>query len=284
MFAGRIATGDIWVVDTRRDLQGFKIDLNEPGHLVKTQTVSFPRCQDAIFSLTSYGILVYERQTGRLRFSSNSGDFDRELIGVDEIVSTDSKFITVCNRTVITLFDVSSFPLPIVSIANTEDVVQCLAISQTFHILCTATRDDRLHIFSLKNLHQTHSVMMPKSSARSIIITPSWGFIGIDLGGEIMIFSINAEFLTSYRHDCQFSYITAISSPDDFDYIIFSDIKGNLMMFEAYKSSNHVKLAQLLFPVCFIDYDRDGDWIVVVSPVGKMMVIVHPFVQLLSST
>jgi hypothetical protein len=124
---------------------------------------------------------------------------------------------------------------------------------------------------------------MPKSSARGIVVTPTWGFIAVDLGAEILLFSINAEFLTSYAHSCQFSYVTAISAPNDFDYIVFADVKRNLMMFDAYRPGTCVKLAELVFPVCFIDYEREGDWLVVVSPAGKMMLIVHPFTPLLTS-
>jgi hypothetical protein len=283
MFAGRVASGDIWLVDTQGGLQGFKIDMSGSSHVLKVETVPLPHCRDALFSITEDGILTYERHMGRLRFSGGSARFDGELCDVDELVSCGANFVTVRNRTVVTLFRLETFPTPIASVANTEEVVLCLAISQTFHMLCTATRDDRLHIFSLKNLHQTHSVVMPKSSARGIVVTPTWGFIAVDLGSEILLFSINAECLTSYAHGCQFSYITAVAAPNDIDYIVFVDVKGSLMMFEAYRPGTCLRLAELVSPVCFIDYERERDRLVVVSTSGKIMLIIHPFTPFFSS-
>jgi hypothetical protein len=277
VFAGRVASGDIWIVDAQLDLHGFRIDLSDSNHISKTDTIALPLFTNAVFALTENGILTYERHSGRLRFFGNPARFEGEILDVNELVSQGSRFVTVRNRTILTLFDLTTFPNPIMSIAATEDVILCLAMSQTFQILCTATRDDRLHIFSLKNLRQTHSVLMPKSSARSMLVTPTWGHIAVDLGAEILLFSINGDFLTSYAHDCQFSYITAITSPDDFDYIVFADVKGTLSMFEAYVPTNRFELARLVFPVCFIDYDRQGDWLLVVSPAGKILLIIHPF-------
>jgi hypothetical protein len=244
VFAGRAGPGEMWLVDGQAN-----------GYTAPVQ-----RCS----------LFARWGRNSRVRAAC-------ELIGIDEVVCSGSKLITVQNRTVIKLFDVSSFPEPIVLITNTEDVIQCLAISQTFHMLCTVTRDDRLHTFALKDVHRTHTVMMPKPSARRVVITPSWGFIAVDVENEILLFSINAEFLTSYQHECHIAYMTAISSPDDFDFIVAADVKGRLMMFEAYRPDTRVTLVQLVFPICFVDYECQGDRLVVVSSGGKVMLILHPF-------
>jgi hypothetical protein len=124
---------------------------------------------------------------------------------------------------------------------------------------------------------------MPKAAARGITVTKCWGFIVVDFVCELLVFSINAELIASYAHDCDFTYLAAISSPDDFDYVVVADVKGNLLLLDAYQPAKRVTLAQLEFPVCFIDYERSGDWLVVVAPTGKLLLIVHPFAALTSS-
>jgi hypothetical protein len=74
--------------------------------------------------------------------------------------------------------------------------------------------------------------------------------------------------------------VTAIASPDGFDFIVFADVKGRLVMFEAFQPDRRVVLAQLMFPVCFADYNGKGDWLIVISPAGKLILITHPFSML----
>jgi hypothetical protein len=118
------------------------------------------------------------------------------------------------------------------------------------------------------------------SSPRRIVITPVWGFVAVDFGREITFFSVNGQFLHTYAHECLFAYWTAVRSRDDFDYIVYTDLKGNLVVFEAYRPQNAAELVQLLWPVCFIDYLRESDCLVVVSTTGKVMLITHPLTGL----
>jgi hypothetical protein len=121
---------------------------------------------------------------------------------------------------------------------------------------------------------------MPLSSPRRIVITPAWGFVAVDFGREITFFSVNGQFLHTYAHDCLFAYWTAIRSRNDFDYILYTDLKGNLVIFEAYQPQNAAQLVQLLWPVCFMDYVRESDCLVVVSTTGKVVFIAHPLSEL----
>jgi hypothetical protein len=276
IFAGRMGQ-DIWLIDTNGLISGVRV---EDDRLCPVHTINCKVTTGSLLSLTQNGVLSYEPRIGNLIVLSTKGRIEAELPGVDSLASSGDRFVVVRNRTVITLFSVNSFPNEVAKIVAVEEVVQCLAISEPFHLLCVATRDDRLHYYSLHGLHQVTVFRMPVSSPRRIVITPTWGVVAVDSGRVITLFSVNGESLGTFVHDCQFAYWTAVSSREDFDFVVCTDPKGNMLVFEACRPSNARKLAQLLWPVCLIDYDKQGDYFVVVSTAGKVMLIQHPFVDL----
>jgi hypothetical protein len=105
--------------------------------------------------------------------------------------NAEKRFVTVRNRTILMLFNVNTFPDKVARVTMTEEVVQCLAISEAFHLLCAATRDEKLHYFSLKNLHQLMVFKLPMSSPRRIVIKLAWRFVAVDFGREITFSSVN---------------------------------------------------------------------------------------------
>jgi hypothetical protein len=278
-FAGRLRDGALWLVDTAGRLSAVRVDLALPAR-------HEPRaCPDAAlppggaFALAGGGLLAYDAG-GKMQFVGQKGRFESEMLGINEFVGAGVKFVTVRNRTVLHLYDVRSFPERAAAAASTEDVIECIGVSEGFHLLCVITRDDRLHFFSLKGLAQIKAVKLPRPSARRVIVTPAWGFVAVDFGREIVVFSINGEMLVEYTHSCQFAYLTAIRSPKDFDYFVYSDVKGNLVICEAYRPENRAQLAQLVWPVCLVVYEEESDCLVVVGTTGKVMLITHPFVNL----
>jgi hypothetical protein len=268
---------DIWLIDMNGFISGVRV---EDDRLCPVDTIDTKVASDSVLSLTGRGLLFYEPRIGHLNVLSNKRRIKAELPGVDCLASSGDRFVVVRNQTVITLFTIDTFPNEVAKIVAVEEVVQCLAISEAFHLVCVVTRDDKLHYFSMHGLHQTAVFKMPVSSPRRIVITPSWGVVAVGSGRIITLFSVNGESLGAFIHDCQFAYWTAVSSREDFDFVVCADLKGNLFIFEAYRPSNARKLAQLLWPVCFIDYDKQADCFVVVSTTGKVMLIQHPFVDL----
>jgi hypothetical protein len=276
IFAGRMGH-DIWLIDTSGVIRGVRV---ENHRLCPVDTIDGKVATNSVLSLTENGVLSYEPRIGELIVLGNKGRIKAELPGVDSLATSGDLFVVVRNRSVITLFNVNSFPNEVAKIVAVEEVVQCLAISEAFHLLCAATRDDRLHYFSLHRLHQTAVFKMPVSSPRRIVITPAWGVVAVDSGRVITLFSVNGESVGAFTHDCQFAYWTAVSSREDFDFVVCTDLKGSLFVFEAYRPSNAQTLAQLSWPVCFIDYDKQADYFVVVSTTGEVVLIQHPFIDL----
>jgi hypothetical protein len=284
VFAGRVAGGDVWLVDATGRISAIRIDLIQPTHFENRNCPDATLPKDSVCAIVGVGLIAYDPISGKLQSVGLAGDCQKEMIGLNDFVGDGTKFATVRNRTVLQLFDVETVPDPTATAVSTEDVIECLAMSTTFHVLCTITRDDTLHLFSLKGLQQTAAVKLPRSSARRMLITPSWGFIAVDFGKDIVVFSINGELLTEYSHNCQFAYLGAIRSPDEFDYFVYSDLKGNLEICEVYKPENRAQLAQLVWPVCFVFYERECDTLIIISTTGKIMLIKHPFTQLPKSS
>jgi hypothetical protein len=77
----------------------------------------------------------------------------------------------------------------------TEDLVQCYAVNAIFHLLCVATRDDRLRYYSLPRLRQTHVVQMPFATAKSLLIPGAWGFVVVCFEKEFLVFTVNGELV-----------------------------------------------------------------------------------------
>jgi hypothetical protein len=103
------------------------------------------------------------------------------------------------------------------------------------------------------------------------------GFVAIDFGCEVAVFSANGEKVSGYRTECPIAYICAVTSRDDIDFLVHSDQKGNFEIVEAGRPENRATLCQLVWPVCLAEYEAKLDCLVVVSTTGKMMLFMEPF-------
>jgi hypothetical protein len=178
---------------------------------------------------------------------------------------------------VIKLHKIDDFPEANAVLAVTEDVVQNAVMSCTFHLLCVVTRDNILHFYSLRKLRQTAATRIEFSSVKRLLITPTWGFVVVDFGSELSVFTVNGKLVGNYKHGCDFSHLGVLSSADDFDYVVASDVKGKLMMIDAYRRRAVEIVRQLTWQVIFVDYIRDDDSLIVVSSQGKALMIGRPF-------
>jgi hypothetical protein len=220
------------------------------------------------------GILIYENE--KMRFIGKS-KFERKLAVIDGFETSSAKFITIKNRSILKLYDCRSAIEHVITLIMTEDIVRCFGLSETFHVLCIATNEGMLRYYSLRTLHQRQVVKMPLSAADKLVITPSWGFVAVSFRLAILLFTINGAFLSKYEHECPLVYWNAVASSSDFDFIVMADIQGNLVVLEAARPENRVKLTRLLWPVCCIVYQRQIDTLAVISTNGKVMLITHPF-------
>jgi hypothetical protein len=114
---------------------------------------------------------------------------------------------------------------------------------------------------------------------KRLLITPTWGFVVVDFGSELAVFTVNGKLVGNYKHGCDFSHLGVLASADDFDYVVASDVKGKLIMIDAYRRRAVEIVRQLAWQVIFVDYIRNDDSLLVVSSQGKALMIGRPFAK-----
>jgi hypothetical protein len=270
----KISDNEFLVVDSTGDVTSFKAN----GTIKHLDHMEFSH--ESSFSIIEDGFLVCDAANHKLTVFSQYARFDSTDIEIGHFISSGTSFCVIVNRTVIELHTINDFPDASAVLAVTEDVVQNAVMSSTFHLLCVVTRDNVLHFYSLRKLRQTAATRIEFSSVKRLLITPTWGFVVVDCGSELAMFTVNGRLVGSYKHECDFSYLGVLASADDFDYIIASDVKGKLIMIDAYQRRAVQLVRQLAWQVIFTHYSRDDDCLLVVSSQGKALMIGRPFAKL----
>jgi hypothetical protein len=207
--ATKLSDSDFWILDMSGQIT--KIHIKDPDTL-ETETVdSVPKWDSAMIAYSlSDGFLLFESSSSLLSVITKSSLFDAQCTETDYFATSGTSFCSVYNRSFVRLMRVQQFPDSLAILSVTEDAIQCLAMSESFHVLVIVTRDDLLHFYSLKNLRQRFVAELPCSSVKRVVITPSWGFVCVEFGKQICAFAINAAFLGVYTHNSEISYWTAV--------------------------------------------------------------------------
>jgi hypothetical protein len=168
------------------------------------------------------------------------------------------------------LYDLQTFPTLGSQFVAVEAAINCCAVSEVFHLVAFVSADDRLHLLESSNLRQRLVIQLPLAGALRMLITQSWGFIVIDFGHEIVVFTVNGREIGRRKHDSDIVFWMSITSRSDFDYVVFAMWNGDLVIFEAGMPENTAKLAHDSAPVCGIAYDRPRDQLIAVTTTGKL--------------
>jgi hypothetical protein len=158
-----------------------------------------------------------------------------------------------------------------------EHAILCFAVSSTFHAVGFVSADDRLHILASQGLRQRMVVKLPFSYAIAMLITPTWGFFVIDFGYDIVVLTVNGEIVGRNHRKSEVAAWMAVASKSDFDFVVYVEWSGDVMIFEAAVPHTIEKLAQVTVPVAGIVYCRPDDRLLVVSQDGGICAISHPF-------
>jgi hypothetical protein len=67
------------------------------------------------------------------------------------------------------------------------------------------------------------------------------------------------------------------ASRADFDFVTITDVRGNLIVFEAVRPARKSRIARLTFGVFCLEYEPIVDMLAVVSASGKALAVVRPF-------
>jgi hypothetical protein len=261
---------ELWTVDSSGRLLSFEINLA----FKQMSSTATPVTKTASFGVLSGGLIAYDRR--QLVTVTKSKVTTQPFEEVDWLMASGDRFVTIRDRSVLKLYDRSSADRRAM-LVMTEDLVQCYAVSAIFHLLCVATRDDKLRYYSLRRLRQTQVVQMPLATAKSLRISDAWGFVVVGFEKEFLVFTVNGELVTKYEHEVENLYWSMVTSRDDFDFIVMCDIRGKLVLVEAADPETRKVLTTVGWPVSFVDYEKQADILLVVSQTGKVMLITHPF-------
>jgi hypothetical protein len=270
ILAAKARARELWLLDVTGKLLICAFDLA----ITCTATRDLPVSPSASFAVLGDRVLCYDGGRFTAHAPAPAGECD--LPAVDRFDGSGTKFATLRNATVLSLFDVEGFA-PAGRAVITEDAVACFALSEAFHALVVATRDGLLRFYALADRRLRALARMPAGTARRVAVSEAWGFAIVDLGAEFAVFSINGEPLAHYRHDCAVACWSAVASRSDFDFVVLADIRGNLVAFEACRPARRTRITRLTVAVCAIEYERGADALAVVSAGGSVMIVARPF-------
>jgi hypothetical protein len=269
-FAGRIDR-ELWILDAAGKVFVHEIALTLPRVATMATVIGIGACIGA----SCDGLVAYENK--KLIVVSRGGVTRQDFTGADTLVSSGNKFVVIRDQSILLLFDRRIGIERSASLVMTEDIVLCCAVSETFHLLVVATRDDLLRYYSLKHLYQTNVVRLPAATARKVAVTETWGFVVVDFVQMFAVFTVNGEHIAKYEHECDWVYWNVIASMSDFDYLVVTDLQGRLVIIEAYRPERKVIVTTVTAPISFVDYEKRIDTLVVVPVNGNVLLITHPF-------
>jgi hypothetical protein len=120
--------------------------------------------------------------------------------------------------------------------------VTALCAAPAFQAVICGSRDERLHIWSLKSGARLRVVQL-RAKPLAVIVTPAWGFIvtcvkEIGRNGKqaaLVVTTLNGEEIARQKIKARIGVWAAWTSLAGFDYLVFCDQENCLYAFEAYE-------------------------------------------------
>ncbi|EAX98401.1 Beige/BEACH domain containing protein [Trichomonas vaginalis G3] len=156
--------------------------------------------------------------------------------------------------------------------------ISCCFSSSTFHISVIGTRDGFILINSIPSGELVRSIDMKEYRPQSILITPGWGFILVyatkivdyKVKYSLQLFNINGGFLREKELDSAIVYMQTFTSRDGFDYILMSDDKNRVYLFEAFFLDILEPVTRFTSHICALRFFKDFDCLCIVGTDGKV--------------
>ena len=163
-----------------------------------------------------------------------------------------------------------------------RDSVTCSCLSRDFNIHIAGTRDFALIVTSLKTGRTTQVIELDNAVPTRVIVTPSWGFIVVEvreriqglLKHSLLLYTINGTFVRKTVLEAgSIKHWTAWSSNNGFDYIAF--ITDNLSLFAMevfYMTPTRLSMTPIHPPVG-LSYSNRLSALIVIEKDGKLSVV-----------
>lgn len=158
------------------------------------------------------------------------------------VIACDTRFVVTADfDSFLSVYDHESCSF-LFSIPTFCTSIKCMCVSDGFHTIACGTKDGKLVICSLTSKSVVRMVSLDGGRPESIIITPAWGFIIVYLKtiedsrieNYVVIYTINGDLIRKVRTEEAVSCLSVWASPSGFDYVLMSDAKHRVFVFEAY--------------------------------------------------
>jgi len=162
-----------------------------------------------------------------------------------------------------------------------SSIIYCLAVSHSFNTIVCGTTDGTLLFCSLKNGQITGVVNLNGSKPKSIIITPSWGFVLIELKtviqgaitSSIALYSINGEKINQKAIENPISCWKAYSDEKGFDHVVMVDCQSVFYFFEAFFLNYYKQSYRTSSKVAHINYFREESTVIALTELGDVILV-----------
>ena len=250
LFASACGEKDLFIVSKSGEIIIYNLFFEKPVQkLQKPERYMFLGMRNTLVAL--------DKRRQKLWFMTRKEATSHDCLNADEIYGDQTYLIALRNRCAMVIYNINAYPFEHGKIINTDDVITCICLSETFGVIAYSTRGNLLHLHSLKSLKKA-AVCELNSQTKEILITPAWGFICV-LSTERLftLFNVNGMKLRETILDFCIVTWSSFSSYDDFDYVLFVDSTGRVGMFEAYYPDNVSIIGEVQHKPVMISFKKE---------------------------
>ena len=151
--------------------------------------------------------------------------------------------------------------------------VTTIQSSITFGIIVIGSTDCKIRIKSLETGKKICTYDLGQYVPTNILITESWGFVVVNAGSKLFVFSTNGNLIKSIDDFPSFKQWYTYKTKDDFDYIVFEDHDHSIMHFEVMYPENIHKLFDFNAKILSIRYDMLRNCFLVITDNERLMIL-----------
>jgi hypothetical protein len=115
----------------------------------------------------------------------------------------------------------------------TRDYVVCMAVSEAFGIAVVGTKDGGVIALLLADGAFLWSKTV-STAARRILVTEGWGFVFVEAGNVLYLFTVNGRLLRTVEIEFRIVCIATWKCERDFDFFGIADSEGAVRVFESF--------------------------------------------------
>jgi hypothetical protein len=198
-----------------------------------------------------------------------------ESVHCEEIgfVAGSGKAVALCGRSGQIYFGKTNREnRPKLACTITNDYVCCLAVSSGFGIVAAGTRDGRV-VVSLSTTGAFLFACDVGSEPKRIVITDGWGFIVVEAGKSLFLFSVNGRVIRKMDIEFRIQQMTAWTCERGMDFMAIADRAGNIRVFEVF----FMKINEIVYretrPIVAMAFNLGNRSLIIVTEGGEIVFI-----------